>query len=108
MGGIFSKKSSSPKSAPVSEQDQAILQLKTQRDKIKQMIKRKEKCMEKERLLAKKLLQDGRKDRALLLLKKKRYQENMIDQTLKNVRKKSKGWFKIWSMQKFNNESWRD
>ncbi|GMR54159.1 hypothetical protein PMAYCL1PPCAC_24354 [Pristionchus mayeri] len=85
MGGVFSKKSKSPPLPAVSEQDQAILQLKTQRDKMKQFIKRKEKCMEKERQLAKQLIADGRKDRALLLLKKKRLQENVIDQTLKQL-----------------------
>uniref|UniRef100_A0A8R1HHL8 Charged multivesicular body protein 6 n=1 Tax=Caenorhabditis japonica TaxID=281687 RepID=A0A8R1HHL8_CAEJA len=88
MGGIFSKKDKSSRPpAVVSEQDNAILALKTQRDKMKQMIKRKENCMEKERQLAKQLLKDGRKDRALLLLKKKRYQENIIDQTLKHLSK---------------------
>ncbi|CCD71921.1 Charged multivesicular body protein 6 [Caenorhabditis elegans] len=87
MGGIFSKKEKSPKSAPVSDQDNAILALKTQRDKMKQMIKRKENCLEKERQLAKQLIKDGRKDRALLLLKKKRYQEKIIDQTLNHLSK---------------------
>ncbi|CAI2309150.1 unnamed protein product [Caenorhabditis sp. 36 PRJEB53466] len=85
MGGIFSKKERTPKPAPVSDQDNAILALKTQRDKMKQIIKRKENCMDKERQIAKQLLKDGRKDRALLLLKKKRYQENIIDQTLKHL-----------------------
>ncbi|UMM10352.1 hypothetical protein L5515_000165 [Caenorhabditis briggsae] len=87
MGGIFSKKEKAPKSAPVSDQDNAILALKTQRDKMKQMVKRKENCLEKERQLAKRLLKDGKKDRALLILKKKRYQENIIDQTLKHLSK---------------------
>uniref|UniRef100_A0A1I7UJ26 Charged multivesicular body protein 6 n=1 Tax=Caenorhabditis tropicalis TaxID=1561998 RepID=A0A1I7UJ26_9PELO len=86
MGGIFSKKEKTTRAA-VSDQDNAILALKTQRDKMKQMIKRKENCMEKERQLAKQLLKDGRKDRALLILKKKRYQENIIDQTLKHLSK---------------------
>ncbi|CAB3410780.1 unnamed protein product [Caenorhabditis bovis] len=87
MGGIFSSKKKAPSPPPVSDQDNAILQLKTQRDKIKQMVKRKEACIEKERLLAKQLLKEGKKDRALLLLKKKRYQENIIDQTLKQLSK---------------------
>ncbi|KAE9414274.1 hypothetical protein Angca_002531, partial [Angiostrongylus cantonensis] len=60
-------------------------QLKTQRDKIKQFIRRKEKCMEAEREMARKLLKEGHKDRALLLLKKKRYQENTIEQTLRQL-----------------------
>ena len=78
MGGIFSKKERGPKSAPVSDQDNAILvscvtvnvtincfyfqALKTQRDKMKQMVKRKENCLEKERQLAKQLLKDGKKE----------------------------------------------
>ncbi|KAK5970037.1 Charged multivesicular body protein 6 [Trichostrongylus colubriformis] len=86
MGGLFSKKTPyPPKNCEITEQDQAILQLKTQRDKIKQFIRRKEKCMERERELARQLIKDGRKDRALLLLKKKRYQENVIERTLKQL-----------------------
>ncbi|CAJ0592756.1 unnamed protein product [Cylicocyclus nassatus] len=69
----------------VSCQDQAILQLKTQRDKIKQFIRRKERDMERERELARQLIKDGKKDRALLLLKKKRYQENVIEQTMRHL-----------------------
>ncbi|VDM61625.1 unnamed protein product [Angiostrongylus costaricensis] len=86
MGNLFSKKApSAPRNCEITEQDQAILQLKTQRDKIKQFIRRKEKCMETERQMARKLLKEGRKDRALLLLKKKRYQENTIEQTLRQL-----------------------
>uniref|UniRef100_A0A1I7XND8 Charged multivesicular body protein 6 n=1 Tax=Heterorhabditis bacteriophora TaxID=37862 RepID=A0A1I7XND8_HETBA len=88
MGGLFSKKPQSSKafnSCEITEQDQAILQLKSQRDKIKQFIKRKEKCIDRERILARQLIKDGKKDRALLLLKKKRYQENVIDQTLREL-----------------------
>ncbi|KAJ1352830.1 hypothetical protein KIN20_009253 [Parelaphostrongylus tenuis] len=86
MGNLFSKKTHSPpKNCEITQQDQAILQLKTQRDKIKQFIRRKEKCMETEREMARKLLKEGRKDRALLLLKKKRYQENVIEQTLRQL-----------------------
>ncbi|VDO42055.1 unnamed protein product [Haemonchus placei] len=86
MGGLFSKKAPSPpKNCEITEQDQAILQLKVQRDKIKQFVRRKEKCMERERELARQLIKDGRKDRALLLLKKKRFQENVIERTLKQL-----------------------
>ncbi|VDP26868.1 unnamed protein product [Heligmosomoides polygyrus] len=105
MGGLFSKKAAAPpKNCEITEQDNAILQLKVQRDKIKQFIRRKEKCMERERELARQLIKDGRKEyaqfhflqlwsksvmlsfsRALLLLKKKRYQENVIERTLKQL-----------------------
>lgn len=37
--------------------------------------------LDKERLLAKQLLKDGKKEKALLLLKKKRYQDQLLDKT---------------------------
>ncbi|XP_034047058.1 charged multivesicular body protein 6-like isoform X1 [Thalassophryne amazonica] len=56
-------------------------QLKQQRDKLKQYQKRVMLQLEKERLLAKQLLKDGRKEKALLLLKKKIYQYRLLDKT---------------------------
>ena len=79
MGNLFAKKT--PKSR-VTEQDKAVLQLKTQRDKLKQYQKKIQLNLEKERELAKKLLKDGKKDRALLLLKKKRAQESLLAKTV--------------------------
>ncbi|CAH0723267.1 unnamed protein product, partial [Brenthis ino] len=76
MGGLFSK-SKKPVSR-VTEQDKAILQLKQQRDKLKQYQKKIELNLEKDRQLAKKLLAEDKRDRAKLLLKKKRYQENLL------------------------------
>ncbi|XP_026488381.1 charged multivesicular body protein 6-A [Vanessa tameamea] len=76
MGGLFSK-SKKPVSR-VTEQDKAILQLKQQRDKLKQYQKKIELNLEKDRLLAKKLLAEDKRDRAKSLLKKKRYQENLL------------------------------
>ncbi|KAM3597190.1 uncharacterized protein V6R79_001131 [Siganus canaliculatus] len=78
MGNVFGRKS---RPSRVTEQDKAILQLKQQRDKLKQYQKRITLQLEKERLLAKQLLKDGRKERALLLLKKKRYQDQLLDKT---------------------------
>ncbi|XP_040033239.2 charged multivesicular body protein 6 [Gasterosteus aculeatus] len=77
MGNLFGKK----KQSRVTEQDKAVLQLKQQRDKLRQYQKRIGLQLQKERLLAKQLLQDGRKDKALLLLKKKRYQDQLLDKT---------------------------
>lgn len=77
MGAIFSKK----KSSRVTEQDKAVLQLKNQRDKLKQYQKRIEISLTSDRELAKKLLNDGKKDRAKLLLRKKRYQEQLLQNT---------------------------
>ncbi|XP_077359572.1 charged multivesicular body protein 6 [Festucalex cinctus] len=77
MGNLFAKK----KQSRVTEQDKAVLQLKQQRDKLRQYQKRIDLQLDKERLLAKQLLKNGRKDKALLLLKKKRYQEQLLDKT---------------------------
>ncbi|XP_073345580.1 charged multivesicular body protein 6-like [Pagrus major] len=77
MGNLFGKK----KQTRVTEQDKAILQLKQQRDKLRQYQKRINLQLEKERLLAKQLLKNGKKEKALLLLKKKRYQEQLLDKT---------------------------
>ncbi|XP_014843300.1 PREDICTED: charged multivesicular body protein 6-like [Poecilia mexicana] len=78
MGNVFGRKS---RSSRVTEQDKAILQLKQQRDKLKQYQKRITLQLEKESLLAKQLLKDGKKEKALLLLKKKRYQDQLLEKT---------------------------
>ena len=77
MGTIFSKKEKSR----ITEQDHAILGLKKQRDQIKQYQKRINRDLEKERELAKKLLKEGKKDRAKLLLRKKKFLEGVLDKT---------------------------
>ncbi|XP_057320555.1 charged multivesicular body protein 6 [Microplitis mediator] len=78
MGLFFSKKK--PVSR-VTEQDKAVLQLKQARDKIKHYQKRIEQNIEKDRELAKKLIQSGRKERALSLLRKKKFQEQVLSNT---------------------------
>lgn len=86
MGHLFSKKHTSK----VTEQDKAVLQLKTTRDRIRQYQKRSEANLEKDRHLAKQLLQNGKKERAKLLLRKKRFIEeqlNKTDGTLENIEK---------------------
>ncbi|XP_066139537.1 charged multivesicular body protein 6-A [Euwallacea fornicatus] len=87
MGIIFGKKKPSSR---VTAQDKAVLQLKQQRDKLKQYQKRIELTLASDRDLAKRLLSKGQKDRALLLLKKKRYQEELLRKTdgqLENLEK---------------------
>ncbi|XP_063042512.1 charged multivesicular body protein 6-like [Engraulis encrasicolus] len=83
MGNVFGRKGrpSSPSPSRVTDQDRAVLQLKQQRDKLRQYQKRITVQLEKERSLAKQLLKDGKKERALLLLKKKRYQDQLLDKT---------------------------
>ncbi|XP_077590712.1 charged multivesicular body protein 6-like [Stigmatopora nigra] len=78
MGNVFGGKN---RPSRVTEQDLAVLQLKQQRDKLKQYQKRITLQLDKERLLAKQLLKDGKKEKAVLLLKKKRYQNQLLDKT---------------------------
>ncbi|XP_053300413.1 charged multivesicular body protein 6 [Pleuronectes platessa] len=78
MGNVFGRKT---RPSRVTEQDRAVLQLKQQRDKLKQYQKKITSQLEKERLVAKQLLKDGRRDKALLLLKKKRYQDQLLEKT---------------------------
>jgi charged multivesicular body protein 6 len=85
MGNWLSRKKSK-----LSEQDNAIYGLKKQRDNIKQYQEKLLLCLEKEKDLAKQLLREGRKDRAKLLLKKKRFQESQLEkseQQLDNLEK---------------------
>ncbi|KAK4812079.1 hypothetical protein QYF61_026911 [Mycteria americana] len=56
-------------------------QLKQQRDKLKQYQKRINLNLERERALARQLLKEGKREKAMLLLKKKRYQEQLLDKT---------------------------
>lgn len=79
MGILFGK--SKKKETKVTEQDRAVLQLKQQRDKLKQYQKRILNNLEAERKIAKQLLQDGRKEKAKLLLRKKRFMEQMLTKT---------------------------
>lgn len=87
MGNLFGKKK--PVSR-ITEQDKAVLQLKQQRDKLKQYQKKIERRLESDRELARKLITKGQKDRAKLLLRKKRYQEQLLQKTdgqLENLEK---------------------
>ena len=77
MGTIFSKK----KESRITDQDKAILNLKKQRDQLKQYQKKIQGVLEKEKELAKQLLKEGKKDRAKLLLRKKKFQEGLLVKT---------------------------
>ncbi|XP_075435911.1 charged multivesicular body protein 6 [Ascaphus truei] len=59
----------------------ALAALKQQRDKLKQYQKRVSLQLQRERELARQLLHDGKKEKAKLLLKKKRYQEQLLQKT---------------------------
>uniref|UniRef100_A0A914IC37 Uncharacterized protein n=1 Tax=Globodera rostochiensis TaxID=31243 RepID=A0A914IC37_GLORO len=80
MGSLFSSKNKPNRPAQaVTDHDRTTLSLKMQRDKLRQACQRYERNVAKDAERARALLRDGRKDRALLLLKRKRYQETMIN-----------------------------
>ncbi|ELT87903.1 hypothetical protein CAPTEDRAFT_145235 [Capitella teleta] len=78
MGNLFGKKNNKTR---VTEQDKAVLQLKSQRDKLKQYQKKIISQLERDRQVAKDLLKIGKKDKAKLLLRKKKFQESMLEKT---------------------------
>ncbi|KAM3961113.1 vacuolar protein sorting 20 [Aphomia sociella] len=79
MGALFGKQKK-PVSR-VTEQDKAVLQLKQQRDKLKQYQKKIELNFERDIQLVKKLLAEGKRDRAKFALRKKKYQEQLLQNT---------------------------
>ena len=81
MGNLFGKKQSKKPASRVTEQDKAVLQLKQQRDKLKQYQKKVLAQLDRDRDVARKLLQEGKKDKAKLMLRKKKFQESLLEKT---------------------------
>ncbi|KAK4162272.1 Snf7 family [Cladorrhinum sp. PSN259] len=65
----------------ITAQDQAILDLKTQRDKLHQYQKRITSLTQRETEIARTLLAQNDKPRALLALRRKKYQQSLLAQT---------------------------
>ncbi|KAJ3552032.1 hypothetical protein NM688_g4374 [Phlebia brevispora] len=65
----------------ITKQDRAILDLKLQRDKVKQYRKKIQAVLDREHEIAKEQLSVGHKDRALLALRRRRYQESLLAKT---------------------------
>eukprot|EP00163_Fabomonas_tropica_P031392 TRINITY_DN744_c1_g1_i6.p1 TRINITY_DN744_c1_g1~~TRINITY_DN744_c1_g1_i6.p1 ORF type:complete len:258 (-),score=68.89 TRINITY_DN744_c1_g1_i6:664-1437(-) len=92
MGNLFAKdkkednsksrrRGERPPPSETSPQDKAILELKVQRDKLKVYQKKLAVVIGKETEIARALLAKGDKTRALVALRKKKYQESMLDKT---------------------------
>ncbi|KAJ2827042.1 Vacuolar protein sorting-associated protein 20 [Coemansia sp. 'formosensis'] len=67
--------------AKITAQDKAILDMKVQRDKLRMYQKRVQVVLDREDSLARELLLKGDKPRALLALRRRKYQEQMIRTT---------------------------
>ncbi|KAL6508694.1 hypothetical protein OROGR_023405 [Orobanche gracilis] len=74
MGNFFVKKTK------ITKVDKAILSLKTQRRKLAQYQQQLEAVIEAEKQAAKDLVREKKKERALLALKKKKVQEDLLKQ----------------------------
>jgi charged multivesicular body protein 6 len=78
MGNTTSKGGSGAK---ITKQDRAILDLKLQRDKIKQYQKKVQLILDKEHDAARTFLVRGDKERAKTALRRRRYQETILQKT---------------------------
>ncbi|ODN81812.1 hypothetical protein L202_02176 [Cryptococcus amylolentus CBS 6039] len=65
----------------ITSQDRAILDLKLQRDKMKQYQKRLQIVLDREQEIAREALKAGNKTRALTALRQKKYQEQLLAKT---------------------------
>ncbi|ESZ90119.1 SNF7 family protein [Sclerotinia borealis F-4128] len=70
-----------PSTHKISAQDKAILDMKNQRDKLHQYQRRITVLTDSETAIAKKMLAKGDKKRALLALRRKKYQESLLAKT---------------------------
>lgn len=80
MGNIFAKKDRPPRSR-ITDQDRAVLELKKQRDRLRLYQRKIEGEQDKLKELAKRCLREGKKDKAKLIVKKKRRQESLLHKT---------------------------
>lgn len=74
-----------PSQPKITAQDRAILQLKRQRDNLKQYQKKLTVIIEKQHNLAKQAIQDGKKDKAKFYLRLRKQQELTINKTYEQL-----------------------
>ena len=86
MGFIFSKDKSKSKQPPskrkteeMTEKDKAALQVKRQRDRLIKYEKEMQKKIDRETEICKQLLKQKKRDKAKLALRKKKYQQNLLE-----------------------------
>ncbi|KAF5355781.1 hypothetical protein D9756_004063 [Leucocoprinus leucothites] len=65
----------------ITAQDKAILDLKLQRDKLRQYQKTIQHILDREHAIAKTHLSNGQKDRAMIALRRRKYQEGLLVKT---------------------------
>jgi len=65
----------------ITAQDRAILDLKLQRDKLKQYQKKIQGVLDREHTIAKAQIAAGQKDRALIALRRRKYQQSLLTKT---------------------------
>ncbi|KAK0245613.1 Snf7-domain-containing protein [Armillaria nabsnona] len=65
----------------ITPQDRAILDLKLQRDKLRQYQKKIQVILDREHAIAKEHLAAGRKDRAVVALRRRKYQQSLLLKT---------------------------
>ncbi|KAH9486631.1 Charged multivesicular body protein 6 [Psilocybe cubensis] len=65
----------------ITPQDRAILDLKLQRDKLRQYQKKIQHVLDREQAIAKAQLAAGQKDRALIALRRRKYQQGLMSKT---------------------------
>ncbi|ORY74850.1 Snf7 family [Protomyces lactucae-debilis] len=68
-------------SRAVTSQDRAILDMKVQRDKLRQYQRRIQTVLDRELAIAKTCLAKGQKEKAMLALRQRKYQEGLLEKT---------------------------
>ncbi|KOS13360.1 vps20-vaculolar protein sorting [Malassezia pachydermatis] len=69
------------KGPKITDQDRAVLELKRQRDRVRQYQVKLQHVLDREHELARQALREGNKDRARLALRRRAYQQGLIDKT---------------------------